>query len=53
MKPCTNLTIEGVDIIDASNGTVVNQYLCDEVVDPIGWNCTGAACVGGTASGEC
>ncbi|KAI6847504.1 hypothetical protein KC317_g22192, partial [Hortaea werneckii] len=38
----TGLKIEGVGgIVDTVNGTHPDQYLCDSVVDPTGFNCTG------------
>lgn len=41
--PCTGFAIEGMDgIMDTVNGTLPSQYLCDSVVDPVGFNCTGA-----------
>ena len=41
--PCTGITIEGVEgLVDTVNGTLPSQYLCDSVVDPTGFNCTGA-----------
>lgn len=40
--PCTGMVIENVGgILDTVNGTVPRQYLCDSVVDPVGFNCTG------------
>ncbi|ROW06873.1 hypothetical protein VMCG_04074 [Cytospora schulzeri] len=41
-SPCTGIVIEGVDIVDSVNGTRPANYLCDSVVDPVGFNCTGA-----------
>jgi len=41
-SPCTGITIEGVDgLVDTVNGTTPRQYLCDSVVKPTGFNCTG------------
>lgn len=41
--PCTGITIEGVEgLVDIVNGTLPSQYLCDSVVDPKGFNCSGA-----------
>jgi galacturan 1,4-alpha-galacturonidase len=53
VKPCTNLVITDVDLVVASNGTNVNQYLCGNVENPEGWNCTGNVCVGSSATGGC
>lgn len=41
-SPCTGVMIQGVDIVDTVNGTRPANYLCDSVVDPTGFNCTGA-----------
>lgn len=40
-SPCTGIVIQDVDIIDSVNGTRPANYLCDNVVDPTGFNCTG------------
>ena len=40
-SPCTGIVIEDVEIIDSVNGTRPANYLCDNVVDPTGFNCTG------------
>lgn len=40
-SPCTGLVIDGIDIVDTVNGTAPANYLCDAVVDPVGFNCTG------------
>ncbi|KAJ3759199.1 pectin lyase fold/virulence factor [Lentinula raphanica] len=42
-SPCTGIEIEGVEdgIVDPVNGTRPVNYLCDSVVDPVGFNCTG------------
>lgn len=40
-SPCTGIVIDQVDIIDSVNGTRPANYLCDNVVDPTGFNCTG------------
>lgn len=41
-SPCTGVVIQGVDIVDTVNGTRPANYLCDSVVNPTGFNCTGA-----------
>jgi hypothetical protein len=52
VAPCTNITI--VDTaLHLSNGTAAEAYLCGNVENPIGFNCTGTPCVGGSATGEC
>lgn len=38
---CSNLEIERTKVVDTTNGTAVNGYLCGNVVDPIGFVCTG------------
>ncbi|KAI0805627.1 pectin lyase-like protein [Xylaria sp. FL0064] len=52
VAPCTN-----IDIFDAelqlSNGTLAAEYLCGNVKNQTGWQCTRDACVGGSATGEC
>ncbi|KAI1272207.1 galacturan 1,4-alpha-galacturonidase B [Xylaria sp. FL0933] len=52
VAPCTN-----IDIFDAelqlSNGTLAAEYLCGNVNNQTGWQCTGDACVGGSSTGEC
>lgn len=54
VKPCYNIALQGIDLTTASsNGTEVTGYLCAEVVDPIGFTCTGSACVNSSATGEC
>lgn len=52
-KPCENISILDNWLTVSSNGSLAESYLCYEVEDPIGWECTGEACVGGSASGNC
>ncbi|KAE9989973.1 hypothetical protein EG327_001984 [Venturia inaequalis] len=52
VAPCTNIALANVDL-KFSNGTAAGKYLCGNVVDTKGWNCTGAVCVGGSATGGC
>lgn len=52
VAPCTNITLGGIDLT-FNNGTRAGSYLCGKVVGNIGWNCTGAPCVGGSATGGC
>lgn len=40
-SPCTGLVIEGIDIVDLVNNTAPYNYLCESVVSPTGFNCTG------------
>lgn len=41
-SPCTGVIIENMGgILDTVNNTRPAQYLCDSVVSPVGFNCTG------------
>ena len=53
VKPCEGISILDEHLTVSSNGSTADSYLCYEVENPIGWNCTGDACVGGSASGNC
>lgn len=53
VKPCYNIDLEDIDLTLTTSATEVTGYLCSEVVDNIGFNCTGSACVGSSATGEC
>ncbi|KAG2414607.1 hypothetical protein HFD88_003798 [Aspergillus terreus] len=52
VAPCTNIGLFHTDLT-LSNGTIAGEYLCGNVEDPRGFECTGAPCVGGSATGEC
>ncbi|KAF2969627.1 hypothetical protein GQX73_g3884 [Xylaria multiplex] len=52
VAPCTNISILDAEL-EFSNGTVASEYLCGNVKDQKGWECTGEVCVGGSATGEC
>ncbi|KAJ5255158.1 hypothetical protein N7505_010309 [Penicillium chrysogenum] len=52
VAPCTNITIVG-STLHLDNGTAASEYLCGNVANPTGFKCTGAPCVGGSATGEC
>lgn len=52
VKPCEKIQITGVDLALA-NGTRAKKYLCGNVEGTSGFNCTGAVCVGGSATGGC
>ncbi|KAL5348182.1 hypothetical protein ACLOAV_006662 [Pseudogymnoascus australis] len=52
VAPCTNITMTNVGL-HFTNGTVAADYLCGNVVNPGGFNCTGTPCVGGSSTGEC
>lgn len=51
VKPCENITITGIDL--TYNGTQAEEYLCGNVEGTFGFNCTGDACVGSSATGGC
>lgn len=53
VEPCEDIAIIDESLVLSSNGSTANSYLCYEVEKPIGWECTGDACVGGTATGSC
>ncbi|USW51740.1 Putative glycoside hydrolase, family 28, pectin lyase/virulence factor [Septoria linicola] len=53
VAPCTDIELRDVDVRFSGNGSVVEGYLCGNVVDNDGFNCTGPACVGGSATGGC
>ncbi|OBT47732.1 hypothetical protein VE00_02195 [Pseudogymnoascus sp. WSF 3629] len=52
VAPCTNITMVNVGL-HLTSGAPAAQYLCGNVVNPSGFNCTGTPCVGGSATGEC
>ncbi|OQD82269.1 hypothetical protein PENANT_c022G01860 [Penicillium antarcticum] len=52
VAPCTNITISDTALL-LSNGTAAEAHLCGNIENPIGFNCTGTPCVGGSATGEC
>ncbi|KAF2684270.1 glycoside hydrolase family 28 protein [Lentithecium fluviatile CBS 122367] len=52
VAPCMDVAIEGVDLKFA-NGTAAGSYLCGNVGEKRGWECTGKVCEGGSATGEC
>ncbi|KAJ5698026.1 hypothetical protein N7462_000031 [Penicillium macrosclerotiorum] len=52
VKPCKDIRITEVDLV-LSNGTQAEDYLCGNVEDTRGFNCTGEVCVGGSATGGC
>lgn len=51
VKPCSDIDLEDMDL--TNGGSQATGYLCSEVVDNVGFNCTGPACVGSSATGEC
>lgn len=52
VAPCTNISLSDVSL-KFSNGTTAPFYLCGNVEDNKGWECTGPACVGGSSTGGC
>jgi hypothetical protein len=50
--PCVNIAVEEMDL-KLENGTVASGYNCNDVVDPIGFNCTGLPCGTSSATGWC
>lgn len=53
VEPCKDIAILDENLVLSSDRNRANSYLCYEVEKPIGWKCTGPACVGGTATGSC
>ncbi|KAH8810965.1 galacturan 1,4-alpha-galacturonidase B [Xylogone sp. PMI_703] len=53
VEPCRNIKITNVDLTVESSGAEADQYLCGNVQNPEGWNCTGQVCVGPSGSGGC
>ncbi|KAL2854591.1 pectin lyase fold/virulence factor [Aspergillus pseudodeflectus] len=51
VAPCTNIGMFGIDL-EFANGTAAEEYLCGNVKDPRGFECTGEVCVGGSATGD-
>ncbi|KAJ5111504.1 pectin lyase fold/virulence factor [Penicillium argentinense] len=52
VAPCTDIGLFDIHL-KLSNGTEASQYLCGNVENARGFECTGAACVGSSATGEC
>lgn len=54
VKPCYQIALEDIDLVLATNTSEqATEYLCSEVESTIGFNCTGEACVGSSATGSC
>lgn len=53
VRPCYRIELRDIDLRIASTTSYAAEYLCAEVQDPIGFTCTGSACVGSSATGEC
>lgn len=52
VAPCTDIGLYDIDV-RFTNGTAAPGYLCGNVVNPEGFECTGPPCVGGSATGGC
>ncbi|KAF4979258.1 hypothetical protein FZEAL_4503 [Fusarium zealandicum] len=52
VAPCTNIGLDDVDL-RFDNGTAAPSYLCGNVENPMGFECTGEPCLGGSSTGEC
>jgi hypothetical protein len=52
VEPCGDIEISGMGL-KVANGTLAWKYLCGNVEDTVGFNCTGPACVGGSSTGGC
>ena len=52
LAPCKNIGMFDVNL-KQMNGSAANQYLCGNLENPEGFKCTGPACVGSSASGQC
>lgn len=50
--PCTGIGLVDVDL-RFENGTQAGEYLCGNVQEEYGFECTGEPCEGGSATGEC
>ncbi|PYH93851.1 galacturan 1,4-alpha-galacturonidase B [Aspergillus ellipticus CBS 707.79] len=53
VAPCENITISGVSLWLVGNSTYASEYLCGNVENTRGFNCTGEVCVGSSATGGC
>ncbi|KAJ4393820.1 hypothetical protein N0V93_003035 [Gnomoniopsis smithogilvyi] len=53
VKPCYNIELQDIELRLVSTTTYAADYLCSEVEDNIGFNCTGSACVDSSSTGEC
>lgn len=53
VEPCHDIAITNATLVKTNGDTSPVAYLCGNVVNPIGWNCTGDVCVGGSATGQC
>ncbi|GMF75801.1 unnamed protein product [Aspergillus oryzae] len=52
VAPCTDIALSGINL-ELKNGTAASEYLCGNVENQKGFECTGAVCEGGSATGEC
>lgn len=52
VAPCTRITLSDIDL-QLANGTTAAEYLCGNVKEARGFECTGPVCEGGSSTGEC
>lgn len=52
VAPCNKIRLTDIGL-KFGNGTAAEEYLCGNVKEPGGFKCTGEACEGGSATGEC
>lgn len=52
VRPCDKISLLDIDLAH-DNGTSARGYLCGNVDKHKGFTCTGAACEGGSSTGEC
>ncbi|KFX95946.1 hypothetical protein V490_03582 [Pseudogymnoascus sp. VKM F-3557] len=53
VKPCHDIKITDEHLVLKSNGTKATSYLCSNVFNTRGFNCTGPACEGASGTGGC
>lgn len=53
VQPCDNIAAFNIDLNNSANGTVAAGYLCGNVEDTRGFNCTGPACDQASGSTGC
>jgi galacturan 1,4-alpha-galacturonidase len=50
--PCKDISMLDVELTMV-NGSVATGWSCSNLIGAVGFNCTGSACSGGTATGGC
>jgi galacturan 1,4-alpha-galacturonidase len=53
VKPCYNISITNEHLVLSSNDSMADAFLCSNVIQEEGFNCTGSACVGSSSTGGC